>query len=85
VTVFEVVVTAFCHSANHADLQDSTIDPIHRLFDFYDRYGITVDGDILRCLLGRSPITFADYDLRESGVSPSWQRLPEAPGDLTWD
>ena len=50
------------------DAPDYTIDAMLRLFQHYDRYGITGNPNVLGWLLGREPTAFADYVRRELGA-----------------
>jgi uncharacterized protein YbjT (DUF2867 family) len=47
--------------AKEAGLGDYQIDTLLKMFQYYDRYGFEGNPNVLSCVLGRSPVTFAEF------------------------
>ncbi len=47
--------------AKEAGLGGYQIDTLLKMFQYYDRYGFEGNPNVLSCVLGRSPVTFAEF------------------------
>jgi uncharacterized protein YbjT (DUF2867 family) len=64
------VIEWFGKGKDRDAFDDRSANALYRLFAYYDRYGITGNGNVLRWLLGRPATTFAAYCARQLGQGP---------------
>lgn len=67
ITVDDVLRFIESHMPPGIHLGDGAKDSFHRLFDYYSRYGITGNPNVLTWLLGRAPTSMEQYIARELG------------------
>ncbi|MEZ4769473.1 MAG: NmrA family NAD(P)-binding protein [Caldilineales bacterium] len=61
VVVEEVALDDWRRQAIAGGLGSYQVDTLARMFEYYDRYGLTGNLNVLRWLLGRAPTSFADF------------------------
>lgn len=61
-------IDAWSERARSSGLTEEAIDALSRMFDYYDRHGLRGSPRVLECLLGRQPVTFAEFVAREFGT-----------------